>query len=342
MAEISTFNIDTGEVFIRALPGEDLSGWFLFTYDQSGNGSVPVEADVVDTSMPYVSDPDDGFIYYRQLLGPLSSPSGQRDALVLTDDTFSLVDVVGWGKDDDFDLIGGPGDGISISPGDGNYAPGDGPWYSNGPPWETSPPPDNLEPVPPPCFVAGTLLETPRGPVPVEDLQVGQIVSTLSGPKPVLWTGGSMVKLDHPGRNHLRPVKFKAGSLGHSRPTRDVLLSQQHRVHCDSKLNELNFGVSGVLVAAKHLVNGRDITIDAEQDAVSYHHILLEDHYIVNASGLSAETLLPSEWAVSGSALKANAEFQKIFSTDAAMVTKNPSSLAYPVLKKHEAKLLNW
>ncbi|MEQ3726618.1 MAG: hypothetical protein ABNH38_04280 [Tateyamaria sp.] len=112
MAEISTFNIDTGEVFIRALPGEDLSGWFLFTYDQSGNGSVPVEADAVDTSMPYVSDPDDGFIYYRQLLGPLSSPSGQRDALVLTDDTFSLVDVVGWGKDDDFDLIGGPGDGI--------------------------------------------------------------------------------------------------------------------------------------------------------------------------------------------------------------------------------------
>lgn len=342
MAEISSFNIDTGEVFIRTLPGEDLADWFLVQYNHSGNGSTPVDADRVDTSMPYVSEPDDGYIYYLQVLGPMSSPSGQRDALVLVDDTLTVVDAVGWGKDDDFDLIGGPGDGITISPGDGNYAPGDGPWYSKGPPWETSPPPTDLEPLPPPCFVAGTLLQTPNGPVPIEHLHVGQRVSTSDGPKPILWVGGSKVKLSGSKTRHLRPVRFSAGSLGHDRPYRDILLSQQHRVYCESALNELLFGVSGVLVAAKHMVNGSTIIIEEGMDEVEYFHLLLDSHYIVKANGLSAETLLLSEWAASGSALKAKAEFLEIFSKYAHSDAGFENNSAYPILKKFEAKLGGW
>ena len=342
MADISSFNIDTGEVFIRALPEEDLSDWFLVQYDQSGNGSIPVDADLVDTSTPYVSDPDDGYIYYLQVLGPMSSPSGQRDALVLVDDTLAAVDVVGWGKDDDFDLIGGPGDGISINPGDGTYAPGDGPWYSKGPPWETSPPPTDLEPLPPPCFVSGTLIKTPTGFVPIEQLRVGQKISTQGGAKPILWVAASKVKLNDPKAQHLRPVRFTAGCFGRNQPYRDVLLSQQHRVYCESALNEPLFCVSGVLVAAKHLVNGSSIIIEEEMGEVEYYHVLLDGHYIVQANGLSAETLLLSEWAASASSLKAKAEFLEIFSEHALSNAGLNTKTAHPVVRKREAKLVSW
>lgn len=36
MAELYSVNIETGTVFIKALPGEDLTGWFIGEYAQDG------------------------------------------------------------------------------------------------------------------------------------------------------------------------------------------------------------------------------------------------------------------------------------------------------------------
>jgi hypothetical protein len=347
MADINSFNVDTGEVFIRALPSEDLSGWFVVSYNQKGNGSEPVGGQLVDTTMPYVTDPNDGYLYYLQVLGPLSSPSGQRNAIVLVDDAGSAADVVGWGKDQDFDLIGGPGDGIPINPGDGTYAPGGGPWYTDGPPWDTTPPPTTgpgggLQPLPPPCFVSGTLIDTPSGPFSVENLQKGQLVLTLEGARRIRWIGGTQIRLDGVVVDHLRPVRFSSGSLGPGTPTSDVLLSQQHRVYYASASNELLFGVSGVLIPAKFLVNDRNSVIDTNLDEVAYFHLLLDGHHVVRANGMHAETLLLSEWTASRSSLAALAEFREIFPDGMEEEVELSCKSSHLVLKKHEAAMAKW
>ncbi len=343
MADIYSFNADTGTIFIRALPGDDLTGWSLASYQHSGNSSAPVDQEPVDTMMPYGFEPDDGFVYYRQELGPLSSPSDQRDAIVLMDETQTPIDVAGWGKDDDFDLIGGPADGIPINPGDGTYAPGDGPWYTYGPPWETSPdptePPDGLQPLPPPCFVSGTMIMTPKGPVLIESIKRGQEITTLNGPKRVKWVGSTVVRLDSDEMKDFRPIRFMPSSLEEGVPKKEVLLSPQHRVFCQSSTNELLFGVSGVLVAAKHLINEKTIRIDSALKKVTYFHLLFEDHEIVTANGMYAESLLLGDWTVSASSIRAQVEFLKIFPNGLGTESSNSVS-AHLVLKRREAGLL--
>ena len=68
-------------------------------------------------------------VYYKQELGDITSSSNLRNALVLVDDGDDVVDSVGWGKKSNFELDGGPGDGVEIDPDNDNYAPPAGPWY---------------------------------------------------------------------------------------------------------------------------------------------------------------------------------------------------------------------
>ncbi len=344
MAQIYSFNGETGEVFVRALVGEDLTGWTLIVYDQSGSGSAPVDGAVVDTSTPYGTDPSDGYVYYLQALDPFNSPSGQRDALVLVDDSGDPADVVGWGKDDDFDLIGGPGDGVEIDPGNGNYAPGDGPWYSDGPPWDTNPnpvvPTGDLTPLPPPCFAAGTSIATPDGQIRVEDMQAGQMVNTRDGPKRVVWIGRAKVVFDNQAAERLRPIVFRSGCFGLARPSKDLLLSPQHRVLCQSSQCELLFGMGDVLVPAKFLQNGDTIHVAQDLDSVEYFHLLLEGHHVVKSNGIWSESLLLADWVVNASAYAALAEFRTLFPEKQSQHSPDACQPRHPVLRDFEATLL--
>lgn len=98
-----------------------------------------------------------------------------------------------------------------------------------------------------PCFVAGTLIRTPDGDVPVETLHPGDLVLTMDdGPQPLRWTGSRTV----PARGGLAPICIRAGTFGdHGK----LLISPQHRILVRDSLAELLFGRSEVLVAAKIL-----------------------------------------------------------------------------------------
>lgn len=342
MAEIYSLNPDTGEAYIRALPGEDLSGWTIWTYDHSGNGSTPVGSVALDTSLAYAADPDDGYVYYLQQLGPLNTPSGQRDAIVLVDDSGNAVDTLGWGKDSSFDLGTGPGDGTTIDPSNDNYAPGDGPWYTNGPPWDTAPNPTDpggLIPLPPPCFAAGTLIETPGGRSRVEEIVPGQLVLTLNGPQVVQWCGCATVQFGDAHSEKFRPIVFRAGCFARDQPFQDLWLSPQHRVLRRSARNELFFGVSDVFVPAKFLVNGVSVQVDRSVDRVDYVHILLENHEVLCSNGLHSESLYLGNQILSVHARSASDEFRAIFSSNKLKTPNERMELAYPVLRRHEAAL---
>jgi hypothetical protein len=141
------------------------------------------------------------------------------------------------------------------------------------------------------CFAAGTLIETPMGPQPVETLRVGDMVNTLdAGPQPIQWIGGRATV----GAGTHAPVLIRRGTIGN---VRDLWVSQNHRVLLRGARAELLFGEPEVLVAAKHLVDGRDVRIVPVPE-VEYWHFLLEGHQIVFAEACAAESLYPGEQAL--------------------------------------------
>lgn len=141
----------------------------------------------------------------------------------------------------------------------------------------------------PPCFVAGTLIRTTNGDVAVEDLQVGDMITTLDhGPQPIRWIGRRVVS----GRGKFAPVRILKGAMGN---TRDLLVSPQHRMLLQDWRAEVYFGVSEVLASAKHLCNGDTIHVQ-ECAEVAYFHILFDQHEIVFAEGAASESFLPGAY----------------------------------------------
>ncbi len=137
-----------------------------------------------------------------------------------------------------------------------------------------------------PCFVAGTLIRTPDGGVPVETLVPGDLVTTVDdGPQPLRWIGLRAVE----GRGAQAPIRFSTGALGRHE---ELLLSPQHRIMIKYTFAELMFGAAEVLVASKDLVNNRSIWRQ-ECDSVTYVHILFDRHQVVYSEGLTTESFLP-------------------------------------------------
>lgn len=137
-----------------------------------------------------------------------------------------------------------------------------------------------------PCFVAGTLIQTPQGERTVESLEPGDLVMTHDdGPQPIRWVGRRRV----PARGAFAPIRIKANTFGDHRT---LLLSPQHRVLIRDGLAELLFGAAEVLVAAKDLVNDRSIRVQ-EGGEVDYVHILFDKHQVVFSEGLATESFLP-------------------------------------------------
>ena len=135
---------------------------------------------------------------------------------------------------------------------------------------------------PPPCFVAGTLIATPSGQVPVERLSVGDVILTEDGGvEPVIWTGYRRIDCSrHPEPQRLWPVCVHADALAPMRPKRDLFLSPDHAIFSE-----------GVLIPVKYLINGRSVAQFAVA-TVTYVHVELPRHAVIVAEGLPVESYL--------------------------------------------------
>lgn len=139
-------------------------------------------------------------------------------------------------------------------------------------------------PPPVPCYVAGTRISVPGGWRDVADLRPGDLVETRdNGAQPVLWAGTRRVA----GTGTFAPVAFAPGTLGN---TRLLLVSPQHRILLTDWRISLWFGTEEVLAAALHLVDGAEVR-RVERAELSYVHLLLERHEVLNAEGAGAESL---------------------------------------------------
>lgn len=141
--------------------------------------------------------------------------------------------------------------------------------------------------VTPICYAPGTLIETERGPVAVEGLEVGDRVWTLDdGFQPVQWTGRQSVI----AAGRFRMVTIPAGTLGNTAP---LCVSQQHRLLVAHPSVELLFGMDQVFVPAISLVDAGAAALSPAL-SVTYHHFMLDRHAIVRANGALSESLLVS------------------------------------------------
>ncbi|WP_298909603.1 Hint domain-containing protein [uncultured Aliiroseovarius sp.] len=164
------------------------------------------------------------------------------------------------------------------------------------------------------CFTAGTLIETDRGPVAIEDIHEGDQVLTSDGLKPVRWIGQSPVSslqlLDNP---KLFPIRIAAGALGIGLPKRDLLVSRQHRMLVQSPIARRMFGTSDVLVHAIKLTALPGIYVDQSVAEVTYYHMLFDDHQVVYAEGAPSESLYTGPEALKAISDEARDEVLALF-----------------------------
>jgi hypothetical protein len=133
------------------------------------------------------------------------------------------------------------------------------------------------------CYVAGSHILTADGEVPVENLRAGDMITTATGQtRPIKWIGTRshvLAKSSHPAI--VLPIRIARGAVAENVPHRDLLVSPEHSIYLD-----------GVLVPARHLVNGTTIAQVKSRTTVDYFHIELETHDILLAEGLPAESWL--------------------------------------------------
>ncbi|MBM1813746.1 Hint domain-containing protein [Pseudosulfitobacter pseudonitzschiae] len=138
------------------------------------------------------------------------------------------------------------------------------------------------------CFLRGTLIAVPDGERAVEDIQVGDLVTTVDdGPQEVVWCGRQKVS----GQGNLAPIRIARGALGNNR---DLFVSPQHRILVAA---DWLAGGQEHLVPAKALVGLPGIGISPRY-VVHYHHIMCAAHHLVRANGAIAETMLPGPEAL--------------------------------------------
>ena len=141
------------------------------------------------------------------------------------------------------------------------------------------------------CYCPGTLIRTARGQKRVERLRIGDKVKTMSGAaRPVKWIGrrsysGRFVA----GRKDILPVCIKAGALDDNVPKRDLWISPHHAMYFRDKAR------GGLLIEARHLINGVSITQAESVDKVEYVHVELDSHDVIVAEGALSETFIDDD-----------------------------------------------
>ena len=142
-----------------------------------------------------------------------------------------------------------------------------------------------MPPPAPVCYLRGTRIRTPKTERRVEELNIGDLVVTLSGEsKPIKWIGRQRFeKGSQRWPANLEPVRIRRFALDERTPHRDLYLSPNHALYID-----------GVLIPANYLVNGTSIVQAMPEgvEEIEYFHIELETHEVIFAEGVPAETLL--------------------------------------------------
>ena len=144
------------------------------------------------------------------------------------------------------------------------------------------------------CFVAGTLINTPKGTVPIEALRPGDTVTLADGRSDtVLWCASSHVPERAQAKDkRQRPVIIPKGLFC---AERDIAVSQQHGIAGHT----VHASLTGFLVPAGILQrHWPDVRRGPVQPNLVYVHVLLRTHGLLCTHGLVSESFFPGPIAL--------------------------------------------
>ncbi|WP_376872833.1 Hint domain-containing protein [Albirhodobacter sp. R86504] len=192
-----------------------------------------------------------------------------------------------------------------------------------------------------PCFTPGTLVATPKGEKPVEQLRVGdRVITRDNGIQEIRWAGRcDLTRGDLLKSEHLKPVLIKAGALGNGLPERDMIVSPNHRMLVANDKTSLYFEEHEVLIAAKHLVGNAGVQV-VETLGTSYLHFMFDRHEVVLADGTWTESFQPGDMTLGGMGSAQRAEIFELFPELKTREGLEDFQSARKTLKRHEAALL--
>ncbi|MEC9198362.1 MAG: Hint domain-containing protein [Pseudomonadota bacterium] len=160
------------------------------------------------------------------------------------------------------------------------------------------------------CFTPGTLIRTPSGDVPIETLAPGDLIVTRdNGVKPLLWVGQrSLDAQELDAQPHLRPVLLRHEFFGFDR---DLIVSPQHGVLLRTDVR----GGDEILYRAIHLARlpGGAVRQMLGCRAVTYMHLLFDQHEVIFANGVPSESLYPGQNALGSMDAAARHEVFELF-----------------------------
>ena len=185
------------------------------------------------------------------------------------------------------------------------------------------------------CFTYGTLIDTPSGARLIEELDAGDLVTTLcNGSQPLRWVGSRQVaQAEMLANPALRPVLFEVGAVGNSRP---LLVSPQHRMLLNDWRAQVYFGQDQVLIAAKSLVNGKTIRQVLPEAGVTYCHLLFDRHEVILAEGALSESFHPGEQGLDALDEAQRREIDALFPA----LSLEARRAAFPIVRPSEARAI--
>ncbi len=180
------------------------------------------------------------------------------------------------------------------------------------------------------CLLKGTLVTTPNGPVAVEKLCVGDLVTTVSGEcLPIKWIGWQNYRAGEADWNEsVMPIRVRRHALDGRTPHRDLYLSPNHALFID-----------GVLIRVKDLVNGRSIMRIPVERTLDYYNIVLDRHAVVLAEGAAVETFLMRGDGYRG--FTNFSEYERLYPDEAEIVMQPCApAMGYEGARQHMRALL--
>lgn len=119
----------------------------------------------------------------------------------------------------------------------------------------------------------------------IEDLQVGDKVLTRDdGPQAIRWIGQTTLR----AVGEFAPIVIRKGALHNEN---DLRLSPDHRIFVYQRQDRLGAGRAEVLVKVRHLTNGTSV-VQEDGGFMEYYQLLFDQHQIIYAEGIAAESLL--------------------------------------------------
>lgn len=190
------------------------------------------------------------------------------------------------------------------------------------------------------CFLSDSMIRTPEGDVPVQDIQVGDsVVAYVDGQqqvRKVVWAGKTRVavKAGLPDDEAGYPVRILKDALAESVPYKDMLVTPEHCLF-----------FNGLFTPVRMLVNGASIFYDHSITSYDYYHIETEQHSVIVADGVMTESYLDTgnrgSFRQEGTVVSLNAGSHKTVRTwaeDAAAPLVVAQAVVEPIFRKIEAR----